>query len=418
MDPVPLISVVKHHLVWVVLSGLLGLLALALAVWALVQVLGPKREQAGTGAGVAAIIAACGAGVGLGGSMVARYAVHAIWSMTTLSPKEMRQITELGYGEARQLVFLGAAAVALPLIMSLAVALKAGTGRALAGLGALATIGSVAAGIWLTRPDAGFAALDAHAAARVGGVIDAKDCDACPVVAWGIDLLGADALEKAAPGALAVAKACIDLDLKAIAADHYPIHDRVCTTSDAVPPPPLEEAPGMRLGGKTMTPSEKVGVLVELLASPLAVDGDQRRAIETMIEEAKQAAARKPVVRPPSGSFPPNGPQNEATVVLGGTGVTGGKVANASTVVARMRGRFRRCYQAGLSKDPDIAGSVTLTAKLGPEGEVQSVAGGGGSGTSVIVPCLKAVISSGGFAPPEGGAAVVTIVMQLSVASE
>ena len=123
----------------------------------------------------------------------------------------------------------------------------------------------------------------------MGAVIDAKDCDPCPAVAWGIELLGAAPLEKTAPGALAVAKGCIDLDLKAIAANQYPIHDRVCTTPDAVLPPPLEETPGMKLGGKTLTPSEKVEVLDELLASPLAVDQDQRGAIETMIEEAKRA---------------------------------------------------------------------------------------------------------------------------------
>lgn len=101
------------------------------------------------------------------------------------------------------------------------------------------------------------------------------------------------------------------------------------------------------------------------------------------------------------------GPKGSAMV--GGAGVAGGNVANASSVVARMRGRFRRCYQTGLNANPEMAGSVTLVAKIGPNGEVLGVSGGGGGGLGAIVPCLKAVVSSGGFAPPDGGGATVTI---------
>lgn len=100
------------------------------------------------------------------------------------------------------------------------------------------------------------------------------------------------------------------------------------------------------------------------------------------------------------------GPKGDA--VVGGAGVAGGSVANASSVVARMKGRFRACYQAGLNSNPELQGSVTLVAKIGPNGEVQSVSGGGG-GLGAIVGCLKGVVASGGFSPPEGGSAVVTI---------
>ena len=101
------------------------------------------------------------------------------------------------------------------------------------------------------------------------------------------------------------------------------------------------------------------------------------------------------------------GPKGSAMV--GGAGVAGGAVANASSVVARMRGRFRRCYQTGLNSNPEMQGSVTLVAKIGPNGEVRGVSGGGGGGLGAIVPCLKAVVGSGGFAPPDGGGATVTI---------
>jgi len=87
----------------------------------------------------------------------------------------------------------------------------------------------------------------------------------------------------------------------------------------------------------------------------------------------------------------------------------GGAISNASSVIARMRGRFKRCYQAGLNSNPDLQGSVSLTAKVGPNGEVLSV-GGGGGGLGSIMGCLKAVVQSAAFAPPEGGQTAVVAI--------
>jgi hypothetical protein len=74
-----------------------------------------------------------------------------------------------------------------------------------------------------------------------------------------------------------------------------------------------------------------------------------------------------------------------------------------------MRARFRHCYEQGLNSNPEMQGSVTLTAKVGPNGEVQSVGGGGGGALGPIVGCLKAVVQGAAFAPPEGGGAIITI---------
>jgi len=97
---------------------------------------------------------------------------------------------------------------------------------------------------------------------------------------------------------------------------------------------------------------------------------------------------------------PVQGPRGDAAIT--GTGQTGGTVANAQSVVARMRGRFRGCYQGGLNDHPEMQGSVGLLAKIGPSGQVMSVSGGGG-GLAPIMGCLKAVVRSGGFSPPLGG---------------
>ncbi len=87
----------------------------------------------------------------------------------------------------------------------------------------------------------------------------------------------------------------------------------------------------------------------------------------------------------------------------------GASVANASSAVARLRGRFKRCYQAGLNHNPEMAGSVSLVARVGPNGEVTSVGGSASGPLSKIVPCLKAVVRSAAFSPPEGGSAVIVI---------
>ncbi len=101
------------------------------------------------------------------------------------------------------------------------------------------------------------------------------------------------------------------------------------------------------------------------------------------------------------------GPKGNAQV--GGAAVTG-SVANAQSVVAGMGAGFRRCYNRGLQTDPNMKGSVRITARIGPNGEVLSASpsGGGGLGGDVIS-CVVARVQSAQFAPPDGGGATVVI---------
>jgi hypothetical protein len=101
---------------------------------------------------------------------------------------------------------------------------------------------------------------------------------------------------------------------------------------------------------------------------------------------------------------------------IGGAAVSGGSVAQASSVVAGMAAGFRRCYNKGLAEDPNMKGSVRLTAKIGPTGEVLSVSPSGHGLSGTVVSCVSARVSSAQFAPPEGGSA--TIVIPVTFVSE
>ena len=107
------------------------------------------------------------------------------------------------------------------------------------------------------------------------------------------------------------------------------------------------------------------------------------------------------------------GPVGNASV--GGASVSGGSVANAGAVVAKMSAGFKRCYQKGLAEDANMKGSVRITAKVGPNGEVLSASPSGGGGLSgTVVQCVVARVSSAQFAPPEGGGATIVIPVSFS----
>ena len=101
------------------------------------------------------------------------------------------------------------------------------------------------------------------------------------------------------------------------------------------------------------------------------------------------------------------GPVGNASI--GGASVSGGNIANAASVVAGMAAGFRRCYKKGLEEDHDMKGSVRITAKIGPSGEVVGVSPAGSGLSGTVVSCVAARVSSAQFAPPEGGGATIVI---------
>jgi outer membrane biosynthesis protein TonB len=101
------------------------------------------------------------------------------------------------------------------------------------------------------------------------------------------------------------------------------------------------------------------------------------------------------------------GPTGSASV--GGASVSGGNVSNASRVVAGMRAGFRACYQRALANNPDIQGSIRLSIRVGPGGEVQSVSASGNLPPDVTG-CVRSRAQAAQFDPPEGGAGAVVVV--------
>jgi hypothetical protein len=91
-------------------------------------------------------------------------------------------------------------------------------------------------------------------------------------------------------------------------------------------------------------------------------------------------------------------------------GAAGGNVANASTVVAGLARPFRQCYNAALKHDPNMRGSIRITAKIGPAGEVIRVRTlTPASYAEVMVTCPMQRLLEARFAPPEGGGATVVV---------
>jgi hypothetical protein len=111
----------------------------------------------------------------------------------------------------------------------------------------------------------------------------------------------------------------------------------------------------------------------------------------------------------------PSGSARQGSVTINAEpGFADGVVSNASTVVAGMAAGFRRCYNRGLLENPNMKGSLRITAKVGPNGEVLSATASTGSGLSQsVVSCLTARVTSATFAKPNGGGATLVIPVSL-----
>jgi hypothetical protein len=88
--------------------------------------------------------------------------------------------------------------------------------------------------------------------------------------------------------------------------------------------------------------------------------------------------------------------------------VTGGSISDAERVVARMRPAFRACYNDTLKSNPDVFGSVRISAQVGARGEVRSATPSASDLPPAVVACVVRRVKTGHFEPPQGAHATVT----------
>jgi hypothetical protein len=101
------------------------------------------------------------------------------------------------------------------------------------------------------------------------------------------------------------------------------------------------------------------------------------------------------------------GPKGDAQI--GGTSATV-PVNNAERVVAGLRAKFRSCYNTGLQSDPTMQGSVTISAKIAPNGEVSSADIASNNGlSSTVASCIARAVRNANFDAPGGTGSTINI---------
>jgi hypothetical protein len=85
-------------------------------------------------------------------------------------------------------------------------------------------------------------------------------------------------------------------------------------------------------------------------------------------------------------------------------------ISDADRVIAGLRPRFRQCYQTGLNSDPSMSGKVVITAKVSPNGEVQSADVSSNTGLSAsVASCIAGAVKRATFNAPGGGGSTLNI---------
>jgi hypothetical protein len=82
----------------------------------------------------------------------------------------------------------------------------------------------------------------------------------------------------------------------------------------------------------------------------------------------------------------------------------------AEATIARLRPSFRSCYNKGLDRNPNMAGTLEIVIDIAPNGDVTSATKGGGSGLSPDVEaCMLGKVSHASFDAPGGAGAKLRV---------
>jgi TonB family protein len=84
-------------------------------------------------------------------------------------------------------------------------------------------------------------------------------------------------------------------------------------------------------------------------------------------------------------------------------------------IVAQNRPAFRRCYEDGLTRNPNLSGKVVVTFVIGTDGNVTSASDGGSTMPDpAVTQCILKRAKTMSFPAPEGGIVTVTIPLMFS----
>lgn len=104
--------------------------------------------------------------------------------------------------------------------------------------------------------------------------------------------------------------------------------------------------------------------------------------------------------------MPPPPPEDKITQIAhgvgAGTGLIGSAVADADKTIATMQPKFQACYNAGLEKDPKLAGGLTIKTEIKADGTVGNATAQDTQGLSpAVVKCLTDTMKKAKFSPPK-----------------
>jgi hypothetical protein len=86
----------------------------------------------------------------------------------------------------------------------------------------------------------------------------------------------------------------------------------------------------------------------------------------------------------------------------------GGDVPDAPRTVGGLKGMLRTCYRHAQDEDPNMRGSVRVTARIAPNGDVTSVQAANSGLSAKMVACVTRVVRGAQFSPsPNGGAVAI-----------
>jgi hypothetical protein len=160
--------------------------------------------------------------------------------------------------------------------------------------------------------------------------------------------------------------------------------DAQAPTVDAAPgSPPDTDAAASRLDANDLS---SIGLIAAVYGGPPPLDAD-------------------------AGPRPGRPPKGDASVSVVSASAP---LANVGAVLAGQRPRFRHCYDVGLAIDPDMRGSVGITANVAATGAVVSAVVTQNLGASAeVASCIAASVRNAVFAPPGASGSVLVFTVDL-----